>query len=154
QRVGERGHVARRLPHSGRHEDGGVEADDVVAVLDHRPPPRLFDVALEQHAQGAVVPRGPEPPVDLARREDEPAPPRAARPAPPAGPRRGSAPPVPAPPPAPPGPPARRRAGTAPRLRPRRTSPPRRPPSRRSGRRRRGRATRPPGPAASRRTPR
>ena len=71
QGVGEGGHVARGLPHLRRHEDGGVEADDVVAVLDHGPPPRLFDVALEQHAEWPVVPGRPEPAVDLARREDE-----------------------------------------------------------------------------------
>ena len=72
ERVGERGHVARRLPDPRRHEDGGVEADDVVAALDHGPPPCLFDVALEEDAEGPVVPGGPEPPVDLARREHEP----------------------------------------------------------------------------------
>ena len=73
ERVGERGEVAARLPHLRRHEDGGVEADDVVAQLHHRAPPGVLDVALEEHAEGAVVPGGAEPAVDLARREDQPA---------------------------------------------------------------------------------
>ena len=60
-----------RLPHPGRHQDGGVEADDVVALLHHRPPPGLHHVALEQHAERPVVVGRPEPAVDLARREHE-----------------------------------------------------------------------------------
>src|SRR5205085_6408611 len=72
--VGERGQVAGGLPHSGRHEDGGVKADDVVAQLHHRPPPGVHHVALQQHAQRPVVIRRPEPAVDIARREDEAAP--------------------------------------------------------------------------------
>jgi hypothetical protein len=71
ERVGEGGDVTRCFPHLRRHQDGGVETDDVVAALDHGPPPRLFDVALEEDAEGPVVPGGPEAPVDLARREHE-----------------------------------------------------------------------------------
>src|SRR6476659_3431860 len=47
--VGERADVAARLPYLRRHEDRGVEADDVVAELDHGAPPGVLDVALEQH---------------------------------------------------------------------------------------------------------
>ena len=66
--------VPARLPHLGGHENGGVEADDVVAVLHHRAPPRVLHVALEQHPERPVIPGGTEPAVDLGRREDQPAP--------------------------------------------------------------------------------
>src|SRR3546814_18028483 len=39
-----------------------------------RAPPRVLDVAEQEHADGAVVVGGPEPAVDLGRREDEPPP--------------------------------------------------------------------------------
>ena len=71
QRIGEGGDVAARLPHLRRHEDGGVETDDVVAQLHHGPPPGVLDVALEEHAERPVVPGGAEAAVDLARGEDE-----------------------------------------------------------------------------------
>ena len=71
ERVGEAGDVAARLPHLGRHEDRGVEADDVVAQLDHRAPPGVPDVALQLDAERAVVPGRAEPAVDLARLEHE-----------------------------------------------------------------------------------
>ena len=71
ERVGEVLQVARGLPHRGRRQDGGVEADDVVAQLHHRPPPRVLDVAQQQHAERAVVVGGAEAAVDLGRREHE-----------------------------------------------------------------------------------
>ncbi len=71
QRVGEVLQVARGLPHRGRREDGGIEADDVVAELHHRPPPGVLDVAQQQHADRAVVVGRAEPAVDLGRREHE-----------------------------------------------------------------------------------
>ena len=71
ERVGEGREVPARLPHLRRHEDRGVEADDVVAELHHRAPPRVLHVALEQHTERPVVPGGPEAAVDLARWEDE-----------------------------------------------------------------------------------
>ncbi len=74
ERVGERLDVAARLPDPGVHEDGGVEADDVVPQLDHRPPPGVLDVALQEDAEGPVIPGRPEAAVDLAGREDEAAP--------------------------------------------------------------------------------
>ena len=52
----------------------GVEADDVVAQLHHRPPPRVLHVAQHQHAEGPVVVGGPEAAVDLGGREHEAAP--------------------------------------------------------------------------------
>ena len=71
ERVGEGRDVAARLPDLRRHEDRGVETDDVAPELHHRTPPRVLDVALEQHTERAVVPGGPEPAVDLRRREHE-----------------------------------------------------------------------------------
>jgi hypothetical protein len=71
QRVGEVPEVARRLPDGGRGQDGGVDPDDVVAQLDHRAPPRVLDVAQQQHAHRPVVVGGAEAPVDLGRREHE-----------------------------------------------------------------------------------
>ena len=56
------------------HEDPGIEPDDVVALLDHRPPPGALDVVLELDAERPVVPDGVDAAVDLARREDEAAP--------------------------------------------------------------------------------
>ena len=74
ERVGEVRQVAGRLPHRGRRQDGGVEADDVVAQLHHRPPPGVLHVAQHQHAERAVVVGGAEAAVDLGRREHEAAP--------------------------------------------------------------------------------
>ena len=74
ERVGERRDVTARLPDLRRHEDRGVETDDVVAHLDHRTPPGVLDVALEQHAERPVVPGGTEPAVDVGRREHQAAP--------------------------------------------------------------------------------
>jgi hypothetical protein len=56
------------------HEDAGVEPDDVVALLDHRPPPRPLDVVLELDPERAVVPDRVDAAIDLARRVDEAAP--------------------------------------------------------------------------------
>ena len=74
QRVAERADVAGRHPHLRVHEDAGVEPDDVVALLDHRPPPGALDVVLELDPERAVVPDRVDAAVDLARREDEAAP--------------------------------------------------------------------------------
>src|SRR5262249_5543361 len=71
ERVRERLHVAARLPHTGRHADARVEADDVVAQLHHRAPTRVLDVALQLDTQWAVIPAGAQPTVDLARLEDD-----------------------------------------------------------------------------------
>ena len=71
ERIGEHLEVPARLPDLGRHDDGGVEADDVVAPLHHRAPPRLLDVVLELDAQWAVVPRRPQTTVDLGGLEGE-----------------------------------------------------------------------------------
>ena len=74
QRVGEPGQVARRLPDPRVLDDRRVDRDDVVALLEHRPPPLGLDVVLQQHAVVAVVVGRADPAVDLRRREDEAAP--------------------------------------------------------------------------------
>ena len=53
------------------HDDGGVEADHVVALEDHGTPPGVLDVALELGAERAVVPGAGQASVYLAVLEDE-----------------------------------------------------------------------------------
>jgi hypothetical protein len=71
ERVAETGDVATGLPNAGGHQDGGVEADDVVTLAHHAAPPGVFNVALQLNADGAVVPGGAEAAVDLAAGKDE-----------------------------------------------------------------------------------
>ncbi len=71
ERVLKRPDMAGGDPHLGVHQDPGVEPDHVVAQLDHRPPPRSLDVALQLDPERAVVPHGVDPAVDLGRGEDE-----------------------------------------------------------------------------------
>ena len=71
ERVGEGVGVAGGDPHLGVHEDGGLDADHVVAVLDEPLPPGVANVALELDAQRAIVVRRRESSVDLAGLEDE-----------------------------------------------------------------------------------
>ena len=66
--------MTRGDPDLRRHEDPGIEAHDVVAQLDHRPPPGPLDVVLELDAERSVIPHRVDPAVDLAAREDETAP--------------------------------------------------------------------------------
>ena len=73
-RVGEAGEVPRRLPDPRVLDDRRVDRDDVVAVLEHRAPPLVLDVVLQQHAVVAVVVGRADAAVDLRRREDEAAP--------------------------------------------------------------------------------
>ena len=65
ERVGEAGEVAAGLPHARVLEDRRVERDDVVALLEHRAPPLVLDVRLQQDAVVAVVVRRAEAAVDL-----------------------------------------------------------------------------------------
>ena len=69
--VGEHLLMTGRLPHLAGLEDRRVEADDVVALLDHGPPPRFLDVAQQLDTQRPVVVRGAEPAVDLGGLKDE-----------------------------------------------------------------------------------
>src|SRR5262249_39188717 len=71
QRVDELFQVARGRPHLRSQDDGGVDAEVVVALLDHRPPPLAADVLLQLPAEWAVVPRRARPAVDLTGRVHE-----------------------------------------------------------------------------------
>ena len=71
QRVDEGVEVAGGLPDVRGEDHRGVEADDVVAGLHHRPPPLPADVLLQLHAKRAVVPGGATAAIDLRRREDD-----------------------------------------------------------------------------------
>src|SRR5438445_6145759 len=74
QRVGEVLDVPGGLPDFWVHDDARVQADDVVAKLDHRPPPRSLDVVAQDDAERAVVVDALDAAVDLARLEEEAAP--------------------------------------------------------------------------------
>jgi hypothetical protein len=66
ERVVEHLDVTGCHPHLTRQDDRAVQADDVVAAGDDRPPPLPLDVLLELDAERAVVPRRLGPAVDLA----------------------------------------------------------------------------------------
>ena len=70
-RVGERADVPRGDPHLAGQDDRGVQADDVLASVDHRLPPLPLDVLLELDTQRPVVPGRARPSVDLPARENE-----------------------------------------------------------------------------------
>src|SRR5690606_29977836 len=55
ERVAEAGHVATGHPDLGVGDEGGVEADDIVALADHGAPPGLPDVPLQFDSKRAVV---------------------------------------------------------------------------------------------------
>jgi len=63
--------VAAGLPDGGVHDDRGVEADDIVAVAGHGPPPGVAQVALQFGAGWPVIPEPPDAPVNLGGLEDE-----------------------------------------------------------------------------------
>ena len=63
-----------RLPDFRRHNDGGFEANDIVALAGHGVPPEFLDVALEFRAQRAVVPKAVDAAVNLGGLVNEPAP--------------------------------------------------------------------------------
>ena len=65
ERVAEAADMAGGHPHLRVHEDPGVQPDDVVALLDHAPPPGALDVVLQLDAEGPVVPDGVDAAVDL-----------------------------------------------------------------------------------------
>jgi hypothetical protein len=72
--IGERRDVARRFPYFGVHQNGSLDADDVVALLHHRAPPLVLHVALEFNAERApIVARG-ETSVNLRRLKHKAAP--------------------------------------------------------------------------------
>src|SRR5438552_17321800 len=73
-RIGEVLDVAARLPDHRVHQDRGIEAHHVVALLDEVAPPDALDVGFQPDAERAVVPARAGAAIDLARLEDEAAP--------------------------------------------------------------------------------
>ncbi|CAB4955806.1 unannotated protein [freshwater metagenome] len=71
ERIGEVLQMSRCFPDGRRRENRGIKTHDVVAHLHHGTPPSILDVAQQLHADGAVVVGGPEPAVNLGRREHE-----------------------------------------------------------------------------------
>ncbi len=71
ERVGEGIHVAGRHPDLSGLDDCRVDADDVLPLEDHGPPPLLLDVAQQLHPQRTVVVGGAQPAVDLGSGEGE-----------------------------------------------------------------------------------
>ena len=71
ERVVEGAHVAGSLPDAGMHEDGGVDAHDVLVQAGHRFPPVILDVVLELDAHLAVIVHGGEAVINLAGGENE-----------------------------------------------------------------------------------
>src|SRR6266852_4886246 len=72
--VDEVGEVAGGGPHRRGHDEGGFQADDIVAQLHHMAPPQIADRSLHRDPIGSVVVEAGHPAGDLARREDEAAP--------------------------------------------------------------------------------
>ena len=64
-------HVSAGLPDGGVHEDGGVDAHDVLVQQHHALPPVLFDIVFQFHAVLAVVVHCAQPVINLAAREHE-----------------------------------------------------------------------------------
>jgi hydrogenase maturation protease len=63
--------VSGGLPDGWMHDDGGVEADDVIALLGHGTPPEILDVAFEFGAERAVIPEAINAAVNFGRLENE-----------------------------------------------------------------------------------
>ena len=66
QGIGKVFHMAAGFPNSGVHQDGGVQTNHVIALHNHRAPPRFLDVALQFNPQRAVVPGRTQAAVHLA----------------------------------------------------------------------------------------
>ena len=53
------------------HQDPGIKAHHVVALLDDAAPPGTLHIVLQLHAEWAVIPDGVDPAIDLRAWEDE-----------------------------------------------------------------------------------
>lgn len=71
QRVGERGHMAARLPNARVHQNVGVHLVAVSALLDEALSPRFLDVVFQPCAERAVIPRIGEAAVNFAARKNK-----------------------------------------------------------------------------------
>ena len=63
--------MAGGFPHFRVHDDGGVESNDIFAMLDDILPPGFADVAFEFTAERAVVPETVYTAVDFGALKDE-----------------------------------------------------------------------------------
>jgi hypothetical protein len=70
-RVSEAADVAGSFPNFGMHDDGGFEADDVIAAADHVIPPAIADVFAKLDAERAVIPKAVDAAVDFGRLKDK-----------------------------------------------------------------------------------
>ena len=59
--------MPRRLPDFRMHDDGGVEAHDILAAANGELPPRILDIALELAPERPVVPEAGHAAVYLGR---------------------------------------------------------------------------------------
>ena len=71
QRVGEDLDVAGGFPDLAGQDDGGVQADHVLAAADHGLPPLALDVFLQLGAEGPVVPGRTGATIDFTGLENE-----------------------------------------------------------------------------------
>jgi hypothetical protein len=70
-RIAERIHVPARLPNLRMHDDGGVEAHDVLALAGHGVPPQFLHVALQLGTERAVIPKAVDAAVDFGGLKNE-----------------------------------------------------------------------------------
>ena len=71
QRVVESVHVTAGFPNGRVHEDGGIDADDVLVETGHGIPPVFLDVVFEFRSVLSVVVNRSETVIDFGRREYE-----------------------------------------------------------------------------------
>jgi hypothetical protein len=74
QGVGEPFDVPGGAPDLRVHDDRGLDPHDIVAALDHVPPPAVAEIPLQLHTQRTVVEETIDPPVDVGGGKDEAAP--------------------------------------------------------------------------------
>ena len=71
QRIVECVHMPRCFPYSGVHEDGRVNAHDVLMQQDHTLPPIFLYIVLQFHSILAIVVDSPQAIINVARWENE-----------------------------------------------------------------------------------
>ncbi len=71
ERVVEGTHVAGSLPNAGMHENGGVDAHNILVQAGHGFPPVVLDVVFELYAHLAVVIHGSQTIINFAGGENE-----------------------------------------------------------------------------------
>ena len=69
--IGKGRRVSARVPHAGIHKDRRVNAVGVVALLYETFPPGAFQVVLDLHAHGTVIPGVAHAAVNFASGEDD-----------------------------------------------------------------------------------